>query len=232
MIPEIARSIDVGKETTRGTCEYCGYYNSSLKLIKVVTDDKFLWTDKQYEMYTQPFWSCSYCIYLLGRTHIPFEYCKYMIKEEPLDKQLLESGTIRNTLIRKMKTLEDIFPTEIDGIFILPTNDLPKRFAKKTNIIVSFKDLSLLKYFRYVLERDVCLMHTWSDTATSSFQSRAKFWRVKDSRILLALGRIHSQSEFLSIWVWADTRIVSIEFFCRTPVNMIQATPSKILRVV
>jgi hypothetical protein len=155
-----------------------------------------------------------------------------MIKEEPLDKRLLETGHIRNTLIRKMKTLQEIFPTEINGIYILPIDDLPKRFTKKTNIIVSFKDLSLLKYFRYVLDRDVCLMHTWSDTATSHFSSRAKFWRVKDSRILLALGRIHSQSEFLSIWVWADTRIVSIEFFCRTPVNMIQATPNKILRVV
>ena len=232
MIPALVYSRAYGMSSSRGCCEYCGTYNSVLKLIKVVSDDKFLWSDKQYEMFTQPFWSCSYCIYELGRTHTPFEYCKYMIKEEPLDKRLLESGHVRNTLIRKMKNLESIFPQEIDGIYILPPNDLPRRFAKKTNVIVSFKDLSLLKYFRYVLDRDVCLMHTWSDTATSSFHNRAKFWRVKDSRILLALGRIHSQSEFLAIWVWADTRIVSIEFFSKTPVNMTQAMPNKILRVI
>jgi len=232
MMPPLVYSKSFGTTTCYGSCEYCGTYNSVLKLIKLVTTDRFLWTDKQYQMYTQPFWCCNYCQAELSRTKTPFRNCGYMIREEPIDKRLLESGHIRNILIRKMKALEDIFPKEIDGIFILPARDVPKKFSKKTNIIISFKDLSLLKYFRYVLDRDVCLMHTWDDNGSSTFGSKAKFWRVKDSRILIALGRIHAQSDYLSIWVWADTRIVSIEFFCKTPVEMTQVTPAKILRVV
>ena len=230
--PELIHSRPYGKVSNHGSCEYCGTYNSVLKLVKVISKDKFLWTDKQYTMFTQPFWCCNHCMFELSRTKIPYEHIGYqMVREEPFDSRLLESGTIRNTLIRKMKTLESIFPDEINGIYILPPNDLPERFAKKTNVMVSFKDLSLLKYFRYVLSRDVCLMHTWKDTSASQFISRGKFWRVKDSRILLALSRIHTQSEFLSIWIWADTRMISIEFFCKIPVNMTQVMPTKILRV-
>jgi len=154
-----------------------------------------------------------------------------MIREEPFDKRLLESGHVRNSLVRKMKSLEEMFPEEIDGIFIIPTSDLPDKFSKKTNILVSFKHLSLLNYFRFVIDRDVCLMDIWKSGA-SDFQHRANFWSTKNTRMLLALGRIHFQSDIISIWVWADTRMVSIEFFCKAPVTMTQAFPNKVLRIV
>jgi len=231
VIPKPIHLTSLGRITNYGSCEYCGINTLVLKLIQAIGEKPYFWTDKQVNFYSQPFWACNRCQMLLSRTGVHYKGCHYMIKEEPFDKRLLESGHIRNTLIRKMQTLEEIFPKEIDGIFIIPPKELPDRFLKQTNILVSFKNLNLLNYFRFVMDRDVCLMHTWKDVAENKFTNRTMFWTAKETRILLALARIHTQSELLSIWVWADTRMVSIEFFCKIPVNMTQAMPQKILRV-
>jgi hypothetical protein len=231
VLPTPTYLTSIGRDTNFGACEYCGTITVALKLIKIEDFEPYFWTKKQANFYTQPFWACNRCMTLLSRIGTKYKGCHYMIKEEPLDRRLLESGHIRNTLIRKMRTLEEIFPAEIDGVFVIPPKQLPEKFHEQTNIMVSFKNLSLLNYFRFVMDRDVCLMHIWKDAADNKFSNRAKFWRARDTRILLALGRIHFQSELLSVWVWSETRMVSIEFFCKTPVNMIQARPKKILRI-
>lgn len=216
-----------------GPCEYCNTYSTALNLTKITDFDTLMTSDRERSFYTSPFWCCNHCIKMLKRIGVSNVGCTYMIREESIDASILETGHIRNTLIRKMKNLEEIFPEEITGIFIIPSSELPKKYLKKTNILVSFKNLSLLNYFRYVIDRDhVCLMHTWKDCAEDKLKTRTQFWRAKDTRILLALGRIHCQSDMLSIWIWADTRILSIEFFCKTPVNMMQISPKKILRVI
>ena len=215
-----------------GPCEYCATYSSDLNLTKITDLSSLTTTNRERNFYSNPFWCCHHCRRMLSRIDVTYVGHKHMIKEEQIDNKLLKSGHIKNTLARKIKSLEDIFPEEIDGVFIIPPSELPGRYKEKMNILVSFKSLSLLNYFRFVLDRDhVCLMHTWKDCAKDKLKTRAQFWRAKDTRILLALGRIHCQSDILRIWVWADTRMLSIEFFCKAPVNMLQISPKKILRL-
>lgn len=215
-----------------GSCEYCNTLSSTLKLVKITDSDSLMTSASEQNFYTNPFWCCNYCLKLLTKVNVRYTNCAYMIREEQIDKRLLESGHIRNVLIRKMKRLEEIFPEEIAGIFIIPSSEVYGKYSDSTNILVSFKNLSILNYFRFVIDKEnECLMHTWLESNEGKLKNRAKFWRAKDTRILLALSRIHCQSELINIWVWADTRILSIEFFCKTPVNMLQISPKKILRV-
>lgn len=221
--------------TRFGTCEYCNTYCMTLSLIKITKQGSLVWTSKDKNFYTQSFWSCNTCLFGLTRLGAEYHKCEFTFKEEEIEENLLKNGSLRDSLIRKIKPLEEIFPDDIDGIYIIPPDNLPNRFKDKTNIMVSFKNLSILQYYRYVIDRDECIMNTWNDytdRGPASFASKAKFWGTKLTRILMALGRIHAQSDMISVWVWADTRILSIEFFCKNPVCMIQASPEKILRVI
>ena len=225
----------MGRSKRYGTCEYCNTYSIVLNMITIIRKGSLVWTKKDKSFYSQPFWCCNTCINRITRLGATYVSVKNMIEEESIEKSLLKTGHIHNTLIRKMKTLEEIFPDEIDGIFIIPPGNLPVRFQKRTNIMVSFKNLSILQYSRHVIDKDECLMHTWDclgNTGASHFASKAKFWGTKITRILMALARVHFQSELISIWVWGDTRIHSIEFFCKNPAYMVQASPNKILRVI
>jgi hypothetical protein len=221
-----------------GTCEYCGGYSPLLRLIKVASCGDLKWTKRYKEVFTNSFLCCQYCVDLFERNSVHYERYFPVVRKDnipydrSINRNLLDTGIIGHSLIKKMKTLEEIFPEEINGIYIISPEEVPAEFRGKTNVLVSFKDLSLVKYFRHVFNEDICLFNTWKDSAASKFQDRASFWTLKRTRILLALSRIHTQSEILAIWVWSDTKMVSIEFFCKIPVNMVQAEPKKITRVM
>ncbi len=214
-----------------GNCEYCSRYSLDLRNIQLINTESLMWISKLEEtFYKSPFWACSVCIHNLSKT------CRYnmissRISKQDIDSELLNTGHARNIMVRKLKTLEELF-LEIDGIYILPPKEMPDAFKEKTNVAISFKNLNTLKYFKYIVQNErETLFSFWKDGLASKFQHRTKFYTTKVTRILMALSKIHLMSDLLAIWVWSDTRIVSIEFFCKSPANLTYIQPTKALRV-
>lgn len=226
------------KKVYYGYCEWHHEYSSCLRLLRLKQGDKgigFL-SDEIGKFYNFAFFACDRCDDILVREMKIAESCemKLPITESAYTDNI--SDNLISKLASEIASLQNIFPELIDGIYIAPSGQCNnERFVNKLNIVVSFKFLSFTQYISNAIRyRDKCLYHYWKNenTSSQSYYPRQKFWSIKTTRILLALGALHAKSKNLAIWIWGDSRIVSIELFTNTPPKLIQIMPTKLLRIV
>jgi hypothetical protein len=195
---------------TYGNCEYCCRYSPALCLVEA--DDAFYNQENnpiRQNYFRGPIAVCNKCRYdRAGRfRNAPTWIAKNYMKASNLfkDDTELEIANVFLDLRKSVKVIGDIF--------LVPESFVPDDCKDSVNICIDIPRFSTLSYTTWALREVKSVMNLWGTE-----RERNKFWQSHITRLLIALGRMSSETPMLNIWLLGyGRRIFHIDHFVRPP---------------
>lgn len=225
--------------SSAGICELHLAFATSIKLCRVMDTEilrkvNISAMDYHIQSLGNTFYACGRCraeiIKKCGQV-LTVDYAN-SIMSGTVSNDILGQNEFAQNVLREFLTLKNRLAAahidSIEDIFIMEEDFLDNEFHNKLNIVVSFKNFTMLSYFAWAMKERKSLFHAWNLK-----DGRSKFWPTIVTKLILQMGKLHHRSENIKIWVMGYSRIVSIEAFTVTPPRFIKVDgPVVLTRVI